>query len=297
METYSEVKPDCVKPTQEQNPSFLWLVEISLYLNVLLDRARDVGGKLSQFLNCDSDAKLDVFGKSSEETQCLLFPGEGTVWLANNEDADTSSQMSFLEKFGISTYKDLQTHVKTHVGQLLSGKKGQLPSSSPKKLLLHCVAKRQGHIPDEKSGLVSEWPELKPISSKHGSIKRYKLDSPGVPPQEKGILCVTGKYEGKPSDGDPHAEQKLLAALWRVTSGKGFDDGKEEGGSIVVAGCKTACNVCREVLEEARGVMKKKAFLGKFILEYSDVIVEALRVTCKLSARKDVNGIRRLELE
>jgi hypothetical protein len=71
---------------------------MALYLNVATDRLKT--DQSLRWLTGVATA-FAVTRAPSQETQCMSVGG--ALWIANNDDADTATQQTFLEAMGINT--------------------------------------------------------------------------------------------------------------------------------------------------------------------------------------------------
>lgn len=250
------------------------LARIACYLNLATDKIKGAGGDIewltgtSKTVTCDKDAP-------SEETQCLSWGN--TLWIANNNDDDSATQLAFLTALGIGTSQALVTHVKSaHALRVLPSHKGDLVPGSftaKGKLFYSLVgngATKPGGEFAAPGGAVS--------------IGTFKLSSTTTSGLTTGISFVTGSYDGTGGDA-LHAEQKLLAALGKLCATW------KPRGEVNVGGIKSACTTCAPVLESVYTTMIRLDY-GVY-LKYETPTLKEKRIEAKLPV-VGVTGIRSL---
>ena len=224
------------------------LEQIPLYLNLACKLVTEAGGELT-FLTGKTGPKVKVGEAQNQETQCLV--NGHSIWIANNDDQNTDMMLSFLDKLGIKTLKQLRQHVDAFAARALPrhvDKVNIAGGTSKQKLLADIM------LSEMKAGTRAEDVAIGADLdlSKIGSVsnKVYKLSSTNPPPTDL-IVFVKGSYTGDSQSGNSvmHAEQKLLAALGKANSTMRCD--------VQVFGCKSPCSTCLGVLKDVSSTGRK----------------------------------------
>ncbi|MEL6996877.1 MAG: hypothetical protein AAFP68_01335 [Pseudomonadota bacterium] len=262
---------------------------IPLYLNLACRQVTRDSGDL-KFLTGSSGTTVTCGGRENQETQVLKFGGS-TIWIANNDDADTLMMKAFLDKLGIDSLEALSSHVEDYAARLYPSRKAgegtvakaNISDGTAVKVKLLAELQAQEMI-SGKTVADIEIPDPKDLTTVTAvSNKTYKLSSSNAPPAD-GIVFVTGNYDGdKVTGGDQHAEQKLLAALSKAPS--------TMTGAVRIIGCKSACSTCETVLLGVRDRLK-----GKMIVSFQNQNVDNMRTDLSLG-KKNTSTIRDLALD
>lgn len=250
--------------------------QVALYLNRATLLIKASAGSL-KFITGNDGTKVSYIGAKAEETQILTF-GDA-VWIANNDDNDSTTQREYLNKMGVSTRQELMDHVEAYQGRALKTHQGKFTEggmTSEEKLLYRLASRNDQDRVEKFSYPGTLAPAL--VASANAT---YKLSAEGPPPSS-GIVFVTGSYVG--SGGPEHAEQKLLAALSKC--------GGNVRGSVTISGCKMACSICEDVLDSAKEKLK-----NRFIqLNYNSSFVNSIRNDEDVGLRKkNSHGIKALD--
>jgi hypothetical protein len=252
------------------------LTHIACYLNLATQKIRSQRGSL-KWLTGNELKTIDVAAGRSEETQCLSW-GE-TLWIANNDDADSDVQMQFLSYLGIDNGPDLSTHIK-HIDEYgrrvlsMFANKIKPNGSSAKELLFEALT----------PGSEELGPAFKPGAAK--TIRQIKLTSALTTHLISGISFVTGDYEGEGTN--LHAEQKLLAAF-------GLRHKMDEpAGKVLVGGIKPPCATCEKVLKKAQERLAEDKYKNPLVFE--DAAVERIRTEAGF-AQVHASNIRSLDVD
>ncbi|KPF41674.1 hypothetical protein D621_21480 [beta proteobacterium AAP51] len=250
--------------------------QVALYLNRATLLIKAAGGKISYITGNDATS-VSCSGQRAEETQIASF-GDA-VWIANNDDADSSTQRELLDKLGISSSKELIDHVDNYQGRVLSSHKGAFTpgAMTPEETLLYKMATRS----DAESGTSLAVPGTLAPAAKAAANPSFKISGAGPAPTA-GIVFVVGSYVGGEGTSE-HAEQKLLAALGKTP--------RAMSAAVTISGCKMACSTCKEVLDKAAARFKSSG--GQ--LRFNNSIVGIWRDEAKLS-KKHAKGIRSLDV-
>jgi hypothetical protein len=255
------------------------LDQVALYLNRAVLVIKGAGGSL-KFLTGAEGATIPVVGARAEETQCLSFGN--ALWIANNDDNDTHTQMALLARLGIGTREALMDHVDEYQGSVMPMWRGaiNIAEGTPAEVkLLHKLASRNDE--DRAEGEKFSPPAANLILPRNPAVNlSYKLGT-GASPPTSGIVFVTGSYSGNGGDA-LHAEQKLLAAMSQVAP--------NVTGAVTISGCKMACSTCEGVLD---AVAERVSARG-IALRYNNSAVNALRDEVGLR-KKNSHGIRALD--
>lgn len=235
------------------------LVRIALYLNLAMSQIMK-GEKKPAYVFANYDKVLSEPTKSNEETQVLSVGTQ--LWIANNNDLDTATQLDLLNALGINNAAALRNHVDKHQGRVINTHANSIyKPRSGKEWLLHELAAADKTLVEP-----SKWGSKEIYSSSAKNIGYIVGNDPKMKELDDKLVFVTGDYVGtdKPH-GSMHAEQKLLAALIRH---------KHEffGKTVTIAGCKMACTVCEKVLNNARS-----RFSNLLSIHFVDEDVDALR--------------------
>lgn len=210
--------------------------QIALYLNLATTKTRGAAGDIG-WLTGTPGTTVAVAASTSQETQCMVLGS--CIWIANNEDTDSDFQCRFLNLLGISSYVKLTEHVEKYQKRLLPSHAGRFnvtDGSRPgEKLLARVTETANGPAPVLAVCAVPATP---------GTCATYGLASAGAP-AVSGIVFVSGSYVGAGGENE-HAEQKLMAALGKYLQGTGTSI---QAKRLQVAGCKSACQTCRGVLQ------------------------------------------------
>jgi hypothetical protein len=227
---------------------------IATYLNVMVMRD---DGDLAWLTETNASFAISK-NTVHDETQCLYFTD--ALWLANNVDADSTTQQTFLEMLGIDSAAALKTHVTTYGARVLKRmtmKKDAIQPSAfkgkPKEVRLHEYLQKPAKFPAKLASY-----------SKCG-LSEFSLTGTGSP-ASSNITFVHGDYAtAKSKGGTCHAEQKLIAAL-----GIYLKSAKSKPGEIFIAGVKPACVACSAVLKELEKVVSVKYVAGSAVKEGSE---------------------------
>lgn len=241
------------------------LVRIALYLNLAMSQLIE-GKKKPTYVLANYDKELSEPTKSNEETQVLFVNNQ--LWIANNNDLDTDTQLELLNVLGINNATALKNHVDKHQGRVINVHANSIyKPKSGKEWLLHELAAADNTLVEP-----SKWGSKEIYSSSAKNITYTVGNEPKMKGSDEKLVFVKGDYAGvdKPN-GSMHAEQKLLAALIRH---------KHEffGKTVTFAGCKMACTVCEKVLNNARS-----RFSNLLSIHFVDNDVDALRKTEKVN--------------
>jgi hypothetical protein len=215
--------------------------QICLYLNLATTKTRAAAGDIG-WLTGTAGTTIQVGASTSQETQCMVIGS--CIWIANNEDVDTDFQFAFLNRLGIRSYAKLKEHVEAHQTRLLpihAGKFNITDGAKPGEKLL-------ARMTGTANRAAAVFPAFALPDQPDGGCQTYSLTSASAPPVS-GIVFVKGSYIGAGGENE-HAEQKLMAALGKYLQGSGTSI---YGKRLQVAGCKSACQTCRGVLQNIAG--------------------------------------------
>ena len=219
------------------------LNQVACYLNLAASRIAKQGN--ISYLTDNAKDGLIGGAKQHQETQILLFGDpkskSPTLWIANNDDADTHLQMNLLNKLGIITAESLIKHVSTYQGRLFK------PSNYTKKNKDLCqeptdptgISLYQLALLEAESETL-DYPKPLTLVENNTFNSEYQINLNNTPDSTKTLLFVTKSYIGlSPNTGEEHAEQKLLAALSKLSS---------VNETLYFYGCKPPCVACKHVL-------------------------------------------------
>lgn len=244
------------------------LENVATYLNLAVRRTNQAAGDMAWLTGVVS--AYAVGAGQSEETQCLTFGS--AMWIANNDDADTTLQRTMLNALGISKPAQLLRHVERYFTRVLNYHMGALAPGGHS-------AKQDLLLRFNGGGAPAQAAVCPPAGG--GACAAYGLASPGPPPSS-GIVFVTGNYQSLPGAGvSYHAEQRLLAALGKYLQAKTIV------GQVTVGGVKTACNTCDAALQ---AVQARLAALHEPVrLRYQNALADQHRVAVGLNPNNPPN--------
>ena len=239
--------------------SLLSLAKIATYLNLVATKAGTTD-ELEWLTGRKTDKITVTAAVQHEETQCMSFGS--TLWIANNADADTKTQQSFVNKIGVAKPHLLLQHVEKYGSRLLPTWQGAISVNAftPKAHLLYLLLGSPAKIAKAYT---------LPGAAACGS---YALD-PNTTPSIGGIVFVRGTYDG--TVGSTHAEQKLLAALGVYLQRA---DPKSIPGELHCGGTKAACTECKTALTAVQSKLKATK-----VLKFDDGAVKDHRTTSGLN--------------
>lgn len=259
------------------------LEQIPLYLNIACKLVTDAGGDIG-FLTGARGTTVTCGEPENQETQCMV--NGQSIWIANNDDQNTTMMKSFLNKLGIKTLKELRAHVATYAPRVLPAHAGQVNANdgSPKQRLLRDIILSEMRRGSTAAQIAIPDPlDLGGVTSVDN--KTYKVTSDHAPPTDS-IVFVFGKYTGdRVASDDLHAEQKLLAALGKGTSSVRCD--------VKVFGCKSACSTCLGVLREVSETGRRSRNIN---LIFANHRVDGLRAEYGMDSRRTTT-IRDLKVD
>jgi len=253
--------------------------EVSLYLNLATTILNNNAGSL-EFLtgNTNYTIVLGDANSQNQETQCLSVAGR--LWIANNNDADSTTQRNFIIQLGISTKTKLLAHVDKYLQRVLGyhGDNVQYAHQNSGKRRLLFQSNFGMHATTRGAALA--------VLPGGGICNTHSVGNALTVPPNDSLLMIIGQYQGDVAVGF-HAEQKLIAAFGKYV--------RAHPGpySVTVGGNKTACATCAAVLADAS--LRLAAMNPPSTLTYTNAIMDRLRGTVGLGA-DDPAGIRRADL-
>ena len=256
------------------------LAKIATFLNLATIKIKAEQGSL-RWLTGAATTIAFTNTAASQETQCMSFGS--TLWIANNDDGDSTTQKNFLDALGIkkpAKLHDLAVGYGTRV--LNYHQQGQnhvlAPGGhSPKQAFLHAL---MGGGTPQRSGNFA--------ASTAVANGTYTLNTETYP-ATGAIVFVSGTYEGTGGESE-HAEQRLLAALGLLMSNGETDP----AGAVIINGCKSACGTCKNAINEARSRLSE--LKKTFWLDFAHATSDRLRQDSGLGA-DDNAGIKKLTID
>lgn len=209
---------------------------IALYLNLALPLIRANGNKPHYLTGNTDGSALPQPGSQNQETQCMLVGS--SLWIANNDDADTATQRALLNRLGINRLSKLSAHVEAFCGRVLpthAGKYNPGAFTLKHKALYALMPAGQRTAPPGAY--------TKPMP---GGVENVAFNLGGVTTNLQNcsrLVFVSGNYNGT-GGNKYHAEQKLLAALGELWSHWTYRQ------PVYIQGCKPACTRCDQVLQD-----------------------------------------------
>jgi hypothetical protein len=253
------------------------LAKIATYLNLATLKIKAGGaGSLNWLTDTAATIAFEATAQS-QETQCLGFGS--TLWIANNEDRDTITQRTFVNRLGIKNAQKLLQHVERYGRRTLTFHAGQLNVGAltmKQRFMRSLVA---GVHLDQGNAYV-----LPAAGVANGTLDISGEGRPAV----SAIVFVEGAYEGDGNDA-LHAEQKLIAAL-----GKLIESGTVPRGEVSVGGVKSACGTCSRVLQATRRRLNELK-LGIY-LQFENARADRLRTEADLNPDNN-DDIRALDID
>ncbi len=256
------------------------LERIATYLNLATDKLKETPD-LSWITGTATPITLGSTAPS-QETQCMQV--QSSIWIANNEDADSTTQRNFLDALGVRTLDELRYLSIVYGAHVLPFHTGRLAlkKTHPKSNLLafmiagiDTVRELEQAAPYEVLATATNTP--------------YALSSVNPPPVS-GIVFVTGSYQGDAAtrtDAGMHAEQKLLAAL-----GKYIQANPTFGATIYLGGTKMPCSKCGVVIAS---VAERLRFRVEIRQDLTTTLRD-MRSEAGIST-KSASGIRKLDVD
>ncbi|MEM7212004.1 MAG: hypothetical protein AAF479_08935, partial [Pseudomonadota bacterium] len=92
------------------------LEQIPLYLNIACKMVTDADGDI-EFLTGARGTTVTCGEAENQETQCMV--NGQSIWIANNNDQNTTMMKAFLNKLGIKTFRALRAHVASYAPRVL----------------------------------------------------------------------------------------------------------------------------------------------------------------------------------
>lgn len=252
------------------------LETIATFLNLVASRVKAEGGSITWFTTT-GDPITAPTGTASQETQCMSVLN--AIWIANNDDGDSTTQLQFLNTLGIKTQAALEKLASEYGTRVL-----RWHGTEPRVTLVTTGAAVSPKQKVMLSLLGGGTPTLagKFIKKDKVANRAYALNSPSTP-STSGIVFVTGEYDGNAGTA-MHAEQKLLAALGTHLQAN------NTRGRVTVGGCKMACATCSTALTNVRARLTAHYPLTN--LHWENAIVDGYRRDAGIGA--DSNGGIRL---
>lgn len=256
------------------------LERIATYLNLATDKLKETPN-LSWITGVETPITLGSTAES-QETQCMQI--QGAIWIANNEDADSTTQRNFLNALGIRTLDELSYLSIVYGAHLLPFHKGTLAlkKTYPKVNLLAYMIGGTEH-PEQ----LEEAEHYEVLTT--ATNTSYALSSV-TPPPVSGIVFVSGSYQGDEAtqtNSGQHAEQKLLAAL-----GKYMQANPTFGATVYLGGIKMPCSKCDTVVNAVAARLRFRVEIRQDLT----TTLRGMRSKAKISV-KSATGIRQLNVD
>jgi hypothetical protein len=254
------------------------LTRMALYLNLATARIYKADGSLS-YITDDKNAKVTRPGAYQQETQVLYFGGPTPMlFIANNDNADTQTQMELMNQLGIDSIGLLTEHLYGFQGSVLKQHQGKYVEKgmSAKEQLLYQLAA----LDVDAAAKLGKFKIGKTV--KNATIKADK-DLKGF---YASVVFVTGDYAGIQDTGNKeHAEQRLIALALKNTP-------YFKNRNLTVTGCKTACGTCAKALAEAEDALSKEGIK----LLWRDGGIDKIREGIGLN-KDDPDGVKQLDIK